>query len=113
MGQLTLEIDGKQTTIHKQAGTLVLKAKTENNITGLINRFNSYCNNRYRGQAEFFELEDGVHTVKFIISDQIPDKKQILGENQLADITNHPDKYNKTVAYIGKILIKGEILNSN
>lgn len=113
VGQFTLEIDGKKATINKQAGTLVRKTQIENNSENLINRFNSYCNNRYRGQAEFFELSPGVHTVKFIISDEIADKKQILGESQSADITANPAKYNKTVAYIGKILIKGEILPAN
>ena len=113
VGQLTLEIDGKKTTIHKQAGTLVLKTQTANHTEDLINRFNFFCNNRYRGQAEFFELPAGIHTVKFTVSDIIPDKKQILGESQAADITANPAKYHKTVAYIGKILIKGEILPMN
>ncbi len=113
VGQLTLEIDGKKTTIQKQAGTLVLKTQTANNTEDLINRFNAFCNNRYRGQAEFFELPYGIHTVKFTVSDIIPDKKQILGESQLADITANPAKYHKTVAYIGKILIKGELLPMN
>ncbi len=113
VGQLTLEIDGKKTTIQKQVGTLALKTQTANNTEDLINRFNFYCNNRYRGQAEFFELPEGIHTVKFTVSDIIPDKKQILGESQAADITANPAKYQKTVAYIGKILIKGEILPMN
>jgi lysophospholipase L1-like esterase len=109
-GQLILEVDGKATSIHKQTGTLVLKADESAGSSDLINRFNSFCNNRYRGQAEFFEVPPGIHTINFKISGEIADKKQILGPNQLADITSNPAKYNKTTIYIGKILIRGEMI---
>ncbi|SMC53665.1 SGNH/GDSL hydrolase family protein [Pedobacter nyackensis] len=111
VGQLILEIDGKQTSFQKQKGTLALKANQVTNSSDPINRFNSFCNNRYRGQAEFIELPAGVHTVKFSISPNLADKKAILGPNQLEDITNNPDKYDKTAIYIGKILIRGALIN--
>jgi lysophospholipase L1-like esterase len=111
-GQLILEIDGKRASIHKQTGTLALKADESSGPSDPINRFNFFCNNRYRGQAEFFEVPPGIHTVTFTVSGQIADKKQILGEKQLTDITNNPAKYNQTVIYIGKILIRGEMIKT-
>jgi hypothetical protein len=109
-GQLVIEVDGKKTTIHKQNGTLLRKAEISVGSSDPINRFNFFCNNRYRGQAEFLGLPQGEHTVKFIISSDIPDKKPILGEKQLVDITSNPAKYNRAVIYIGKILIRGEMI---
>ena len=72
------------------------------------NRFNKFCNDRYRGQYFKYKVPYGEHTVRVVISSQIPDKREILGESQLADITLNPAKYNQSVFYLGKILIKGE-----
>ena len=110
VGQLILEVDGKKTTIHKQNGTLVRNTETRGGSFDPINRFNPFCNNRYRGQAEFLGLPQGEHNIKFIISPDVPDKKQILGEKQLLDISGNPSKYNRTVIYIGKILIRGQMI---
>jgi hypothetical protein len=35
------------------------------------------------------------------------DKRSILGEKQLADITARPERYDRTVIYLGKILLCG------
>jgi len=75
-----------------------------------LNRFNGWCNNRYRGQYDFIDLTQGVHHVEFSISSEIPDKKAILGVSKAADITANPEKYNRSVMYLGKILIRGEIV---
>jgi lysophospholipase L1-like esterase len=72
------------------------------------NRFNSFCNNRYRGQYVKFKVPYGEHKVRVVISNDLPDKATILGASQLNDITQYPDKYNQSVIYLGKILIKGE-----
>lgn len=83
-----------------------------NETTGadVLNLFNSFCNNRYRGQYDFIETEDGEHTVTITISDLKSDKEKILGEKQLKDITENPEKYDRTVLYLGKILLRGEII---
>jgi lysophospholipase L1-like esterase len=72
------------------------------------NRFNSFCNNRYRGQYAKFKVPFGEHKVRVVISNDLPDKATILGTSQLNDITQHPERYNQSVIYLGKILIKGE-----
>jgi lysophospholipase L1-like esterase len=74
------------------------------------NRFNKFCNDRYRGQYFKYNLPFGEHTVRVVISSQIPNKREILGESQLDDINLNPAKYNQSVIYLGKILIKGEAL---
>jgi len=38
------------------------------------------------------------------------DKKKILDQSQSQDITSHPEKYDRTAVYIGKILIRGELV---
>lgn len=90
MRQLEIYVDGK-----KQA---------------TINRFNRFCNNRYRGQYFYIDTRPGRHHVEFRVSSEIPDKRAILGDDQLADISANPQKYNRSVVYIGRILIKGVLL---
>lgn len=75
-----------------------------------LNRFSHWCNNRYRGQYDFIDVPQGTHHVQFVITQEIPDKKVLLGANQLADITAHPEKYDQRVIYLGKVLIKGELV---
>lgn len=77
-----------------------------------FNRFSHWCNNRYRGQYDLVDVPYGTHNVQFVISADIPDKKVLLGVNQLADIMANPDKYNKSVIYLGKVLIRGELLKT-
>jgi hypothetical protein len=74
-----------------------------------VNRFSKWCNNRYRGQYDFIRLEQGLHNVRFEISPDRPDKRQLLGKGKTADIDANPEKYNQNVIYIGKILIKGQL----
>lgn len=90
MGQLEVYVDGKRQAV--------------------INRFNRFCNNRYRGQYFYVDTKPGRHHIEFRVSGEIPDKRAILGEGQLEDITANPSKYNRSVVYIGKILVKGYVL---
>lgn len=110
-GQLSVEVDGKpvKVTDRQVRGSYLLVADAEKG-SDLVNRFNNFCNNRYRGQYEFIEVPQGEHTVTIKLSDKKADKIAILGEKQLADITANPEKYDKTVLYIGKILLRGEVL---
>ncbi len=110
VGQLEIKIDGKPVKFDKIAGSKALKAVKADSASAL-NRFNVFCNNRYRGQYVLIETEPGIHQVTFTISPEIPDKVKILGESQLKDITAFPEKYNQSVIYIGKILVRGKILS--
>lgn len=92
-GQLTVTVDGADVK--------------------LLNRFNYYCNNRYRGQCEFIMLHQGWHTVRFTVSAVKADKKKILGAGRQKDITDHPEKYNRTCELLGKILIRGAVVQKN
>lgn len=76
-----------------------------------LNRFNHWCNNRYRGQYDLITLPAGRHHVELIVSKDIPDKAAILGKAQSADITAHPWKYDRHVIYLGKVLIRGNIVH--
>jgi lysophospholipase L1-like esterase len=111
MGQVEVIIDGKQVQLADRGikGTRLLKIVDTTDASGspVINRFNNFCNNRYRGQYEFVTLEPGVHTVTIRISAAKADKVKILGPQQQDDITSHPAKYDQTVVYIGKILLRG------
>lgn len=75
-----------------------------------INRFNAYCNSRYRGQYDVVKLKKGVHYVTIRISFADADKKAILGKDQQGDISQHPEKYGKSVIYLGRILLRGKPL---
>jgi len=110
-GQLSVQLDGKPVRLQEiSAKGYHLYKAIDTSGNDVINRFNNFCNNRYRGQYEFIETTPGVHTVTISIAAQKADKRKILGEKQLADITEHPEKYDRTAIYIGKILLRGEII---
>lgn len=109
-GQLSLTVDGKRIGLVRQPHTLAWKAVPGNKGMPLLNRFNKNCNNRYRGQCEFVTLNDGPHTVRFSISSNKADKARILGAGQQEDIHLHPEKYDQTAEFLGKILIRGEVI---
>lgn len=110
VGQLEIEIDGKKTFVQpvSQNGYSYFKTTSNSNAFGLINRFNKFCNNRYRGQNFFVEVDDGIHEVKVKVSPQKVDKRRILGENQQEDIVNNPKKYGMSSLFLGKILLRGK-----
>ena len=74
----------------------------------VLNRFNSYCNNRYRGQYDVIQLQPGKHKVTLKISPAKADKHEILGPTKLKDITANPEKYDRTAIYLGRILLRGK-----
>ncbi|NLR66553.1 SGNH/GDSL hydrolase family protein [Chitinophaga varians] len=112
MGQLEAEVDGRRMKLVSRSskGTRFLSGAEETDSSGsfTINRFNSFCNNRYRGQYEMIILPPGKHTVTLRLSADKADKRTILGPAQQEDITLHPEKYDHTVVYIGKILLRGK-----
>ncbi len=103
-GQLDLLVDGESVKLKKEGTNLY---KIVSGSGDQLNRFNAFCNNRYRGQFIVIELPEGLHQVTLKLSEERPDKRKILGKNQLQDITANPDKYNRSVIYLGKILIRG------
>lgn len=76
----------------------------------LLNRFNRWCNNRYRGQYDFVYLKPGIHEVEMYSAAEKADKHLLLGPDQQADINAHPDKYDRQVVYLGKLLLKGQLI---
>lgn len=111
VGQLSIKVDGQEMKlqeVHGRGYRLYKASATSGN--DVLNLFNAFCNNRYRGQYDFIETENGEHTVTITLSDKRSDKPKILGEKQLKDITENPEKYDKTVLYLGKILLRGEII---
>lgn len=111
VGQLSIKVDGKEMKLQDISGK-GYRLFRSNAGTGddVLNLFNSFCNNRYRGQYDLIATEDGEHTVCITISDKKADKEKILGNNQLKDITENPEKYDRTALYLGKILLRGEII---
>src|SRR5690606_19680879 len=108
VGQLKVMLDGREVQM------LVDKGVRYNVVPeglAVLNRFNINCNNRYRGQFFVLQTAPGKHEVTFSIDKIIPDKREILGADQLNDITEHPEKYAHAQIYIGKILVKGDILD--
>lgn len=106
-GQVTIEVNGKNMQAQPPLvpGTQVYRLAEGDSIP--VNRFNSFCNNRYRGQHQLFTLPQGEYMVTVRLSSQKADKAAILGDKQQDDIRQHPEKYGQTVLYLGRILIKG------
>lgn len=108
VGQITLELDGEKMHLQEKSA-IHFNAVSETSAPLAINRFNKFCNNRYRGQCFFIKTPPGKHQVVLKIAAEIPDKQNILGLSQLEDITAHPLKYHRSVIYLGKILVRGNI----
>jgi len=111
VGQIELELDGFKMNLEEKSSINYTATKNKSDPKA-INRFNRFCNNRYRGQCVFIKTDPGIHTVILKIAVEIPDKSKILGNTQLSDITLNPEKYNRSVIYLGKILLRGEVIGS-
>lgn len=111
VGQLKISVDGKPIELKKIAvnGIHLFDAVNQGGEKEL-NRFNYYCNNRYRGQYDAVKLKKGIHKVTISVSDNNADKKSILGANQQQDISANPAKYDRKVIYLGRILLRGKPL---
>jgi lysophospholipase L1-like esterase len=108
VGQIEIEVDGKPvklTTV--SAKGYHLYRPDENGKKTTINRFNSYCNNRYRGQYDLIEVGQGKHTITVKLSPEKGNKLKILGNNT-SDIIANPAKYDQSVLYLGRILLRGK-----
>lgn len=106
--QMEIELDGKPVKLKPILPGTRLSEVTAGDGRSLLDRFGFFCNNRYRGQFECIKVEPGVHTVTMKIAAEKADKRKILGEKQLADISANPAKYDRTVVYLGKILLCGK-----
>lgn len=109
VGQIELELDGVHINLEEKS-PIKFVSSANLSATKAINRFNKNCNNRYRGQSFFINIKPGLHQVVLKIAADIPDKTAILGAAQLTDITLNPMKYNQSVIYVGKILIRGNVI---
>ena len=109
-GQVEVMVDFKPVKLKDKGikGSRMLEINDQGNE--VVNRFFPFCNNRYRGQYEMIAVTPGEHTVTITLSAKKADKAAILGPKQLADITANPAKYDRTVVYIGKILVRGQLL---
>lgn len=109
VGQLQVEVDGRPVMLEEVSvrGFHLYRAVSTGGAA-VLNRFNRYCNNRYRGQYDMIEVGPGEHSVVIRIASEKTDKATILGKDQQKDISEHPEKYDRTVWYLGKILLRGE-----
>ncbi len=111
VGQIQVEIDGQCATLTRKAGNASNKLAFSNELKCVNNRFNTNCNNRYRGQFEIFEVPEGTHEVKIILSSLKVDKIAILDGQDLTNIQQNPNRYNQHVFYLGKILLRGTVID--
>lgn len=111
-GQIEVLVDGQLVQL-KTISTQGFHLYEANDRTGgyALNRFNFYCNNRYRGQYDVVKLEKGIHQVTVRISSLKADKKKILGNGRLDDISAYPEKYDQSAIYLGRILLRGKPLS--
>lgn len=109
-GQLEIFVDGQMVRLTNK-GNSAFRLLEAADLTGthFVNRFNRYCNNRYRGQYELIKVEKGTHQVTIRLSDRKADKRKILGPKQLKDISENPQKYDSVSVLIGRILIRGTL----
>ena len=105
-GQLEILVDGELVRLKSCAAKgfgYYLANDKEGEYT--LNRFNRWCNNRYRGQHAVIQVPYGQHQVTVRISSEDADKRAILSSHD--DIDANPDKYAGSTIYIGRILLRG------
>ncbi|MES2653366.1 MAG: SGNH/GDSL hydrolase family protein [Bacteroidota bacterium] len=111
VGQLEWTIDGKPVKLNKEKqGSFSYYQTSDAAMADPLNRFNAYCNNRYRGQFDVIKVPEGEHLVTVTLSAQQANKLAILPEDQRSDIVSNPKKYDQTVIYLGRILLRGNII---
>ncbi len=111
-GQVEVLVDGELVRLGKcrQDGFEWWKAgHDEGEYT--LNRFNRWCNNRYRGQYDVIEVPFGKHQVTVRISSVDCDKKAVLDDD--SDICAHPEKYDRSMVWLGRILLRGKPIESH
>lgn len=109
-GQIEIFVDGSPYKVRQVSEGGFRRYEKSQSGSNIINRFNKFCNNRYRGQHDIICVENGKHEVTIKISNETCDKKAILGEGNLDDINNNPLRYNKTALFLGRILVRGKAL---
>ena len=74
-----------------------------------IPRFDSWCEgHRATVMVAATDLPDEVHTVRFEIDDEQPDKVKLLAERGVT--MDDPQRYDGTKWYVGYILVTGEVV---
>jgi len=107
-GAIEFEIDGKPAKLIKRS-----EVQYELNTAGAVtqvNRFNQYCNNRYRGQFFWIDLPNGTHRITLKAVKSTESKATLLGAENLADMQSRPTVYAKNELMIGRILVRGNAL---
>ncbi len=110
MGQLEVYVDGQMVRLRnvKDKGFEYFEA-TDLVGSHWLNRFNRWCDNRYRGQHVWVKVAPGLHQVTLKLSEDACDKRKILGEGHLADITANPARYAEKYLRLGRILVRGNV----
>jgi lysophospholipase L1-like esterase len=107
-GAIEFEIDGKPASLIKRSDV-----QFEYSATGTVkqvNRFNQYCNNRYRGQFFWIDMPNGTHRITLKAVKSTESKATLLGAANLADMQKRPEVYAKNELMIGRILVRGTAL---
>lgn len=107
-GAIEFEIDGTPASLMK-----VSEVQYQYSSAGSVkqvNRFNQYCNNRYRGQFFWIDLPAGNHRITMKAVKSTESKATLLGASNLADMQNRPEVYAKNELMVGRILVRGSAL---
>lgn len=111
-GQIEVLVDGEMVKLKPCAkGGFAWYRANDAEGEYLLNRFNRWCNGRYRGQHFVVEVPYGEHQVTLRISSETADKKAIL--DKADDIEANPEKYDKSEIYAGRILLRGRPMKVN
>lgn len=107
VGQVEILLDGELVKLKDtdDRGFHYYEANDEEGVYTL-NRFNLWCNNRYRAQYDVIVTTPGRHQVTVRISSEDADKRSILKHHK--DIDANPDKYAASSMYLGRILLRGK-----
>ena len=109
-GAFEFIIDGSQAKFNKVSE--IQYQLSDNGAVMQINRFNQFCNNRYRGQFFWIDLPDGKHNIqlKSVISSVSKLSLLTSAGQSLIDIQSRPEVYVNNELMIGRILVKGSSL---
>lgn len=107
-GAIQVEIDGKTAKLIKRS-EVQYELNTAGTVTQ-VNRFNQYCNNRYRGQFFWIDMPEGKHQITLTAVKSNESKATLLGAANLADFQSRPAVYAKNELMIGRILVRGSAL---
>lgn len=117
---LTIQFKGRTAGLFDVIGpdSGKLRVFVDGKETGPVVRFDPYCDSYRMHYFLLPELPNTLHTIRFEVSNEAPDKEMILlsysnkekALKRVEDMKMNPEKYRDAAIYVGQIMVIGDMI---